>query len=1133
MAEQCYESRVGRPIALQTVQNVLSIALKLADDLCGIWCRSWGHGDEMDRALAMLRHASTVADRYDEIPPSVAVGIMILQSRFHQERLFRKGRKIDCEQALLLAEEICKRDPPNLEAMVRQAYTRHYQYCMTGQRQLLDQAIEILNEVVFACTSTTRELVDALIVAALCLKDRAELDASMSDLDVMIELLRFGINIKDVSGDGQSLLRLILSEGLALRYDVTELGNDLDEAEKLIKECEDLPMHVRHSVYQKSVTGWVSFVRFKKFVQHKDIVSSAKAYTDSLIDVGKESARPAPMAVWTSVKVAQVMREGYHREPAPLMLFGAHSIAERVTSQALAYCKDWGSSHSMIDLHQTLGETQRSRWQAYQSVDILDDAIYHFRKSVQLSNPRDARFGVRATRLSAALRVRFLSSYASSFQKSGDRDEASYWIGQLVKSSRPFKPAEMRECLMEIGDIIQDLHCGPWTAPLLDRAMAHYTHAETFEQSNFAECVGLWRRMAQALIDKGNITRMNEFYESAESYMNKIETLSTQRGYRATGHMPLLARLHEAKYNLLGLTADARKAVEVNYKIFHNSRYEANTKLKAARQYTILIARLVSKTDQSSKLILDELEKSDFLSSKLDDARLATIDYMLQLVSDGSNRTQQLSAIRREALTPLLCLWYAKWAKKSAFELVRLYERGRSVLWDRLINSKTQIDLLQEKHEELATRYRNLRRLIENPKEPDPRLSTLPQDTYQTAAELDDLIKQIQKQPGFEDFLLLPLSQAEMQGFASQGPIIYLIYGPGKAPGFALSISSGSISKIELPNFTEDFCRKQHSQLKLVFASHGDTPEEMDNILGEVLKMLWLNAAKPVLQALNLLHSGQHITCLPRVWWITSNWVSRLPIHAAGDHKLAVNTGQPESVMDYVISSYSPTLRALNYSRERLEQLTLNRSSDLNSRNATLVAMQETPDWPKLSHSFAEVKNIQAILEPDIKPTLLLSPNVTRKKVILNLRECTIAHLACHGEADPHDPLRSKLLLQDWGPKPLRVGFLMRMEMTQCQLAYLSACQTAVNEDDQLIEEGIHLSGAFQMAGVPNTIATSWEILDEEAVDVAVGFYKGLRDESGAFDVSRCARSLHATILEMRNRGSSPYIWGSYVHFGA
>jgi len=237
--------------------------------------------------------------------------------------------------------------------------------------------------------------------------------------------------------------------------------------------------------------------------------------------------------------------------------------------------------------------------------------------------------------------------------------------------------------------------------------------------------------------------------------------------------------------------------------------------------------------------------------------------------------------------------------------------------------------------------------------------------------------------------------------------------------------------------------------------------------------------------------------------------------------------------MDSVVSSYTPTLRALKYSRSRLEQLKEQASTKSSLGTTLLVAMQETPDRSKLQNAVPEVLLVRALLAPYLQSTLLLNPKVTRRDVVQGLRKCTIAHLACHGEADQADPLCSKLLFEDWGPKPLRVGFLMRVGLANCQLAYLSACQTAVNQDEALAEEGLHLSGAFQMAGVPNVIATSWNILDKEAVDVAVNFYLNLRDESGGCDTRRSARALHAALRELRNRGSSPYIWGSYVHFGA
>lgn len=237
--------------------------------------------------------------------------------------------------------------------------------------------------------------------------------------------------------------------------------------------------------------------------------------------------------------------------------------------------------------------------------------------------------------------------------------------------------------------------------------------------------------------------------------------------------------------------------------------------------------------------------------------------------------------------------------------------------------------------------------------------------------------------------------------------------------------------------------------------------------------------------------------------------------------------------MDNVVSSYTPTLKALKYARTRMQHLTQNEPTHSLKGYALLAAMSETPDQRPLEHAVPEAEAVQAILNPELPTTLISNSSLTRRSAIEHLRTCRIAHLACHGEADIHDPLRTKLLLSDWGPKPFCVGFLMRVEMANCQLTYLSACQSAFNRDQELVEEGSHLSGVFQMAGVPNTLATIWDIDDEEAVKVATGFYQNLKYDSERIDASRSARALHRITRDMRNRGLSPITYGGYAHFSA
>jgi len=83
-------------------------------------------------------------------------------------------------------------------------------------------------------------------------------------------------------------------------------------------------------------------------------------------------------------------------------------------------------------------------------------------------------------------------------------------------------------------------------------------------------------------------------------------------------------------------------------------------------------------------------------------------------------------------------------------------------------------------------------------------------------------------------------------------------------------------------------------------------------------------------------------------------------------------------------------------------------------------------------------------------------------------------------------------------------------------LGYLSACLTGANEADTLIDEGIHLVSACQLAGFRHVVGTLWEVSDRHCVDVARVLYETIRDE-GMTDVA-LYRGLHRAVRALRDR---------------
>ncbi|MFI7128770.1 CHAT domain-containing protein [Nonomuraea sp. NPDC050153] len=93
----------------------------------------------------------------------------------------------------------------------------------------------------------------------------------------------------------------------------------------------------------------------------------------------------------------------------------------------------------------------------------------------------------------------------------------------------------------------------------------------------------------------------------------------------------------------------------------------------------------------------------------------------------------------------------------------------------------------------------------------------------------------------------------------------------------------------------------------------------------------------------------------------------------------------------------------------------------------------------------------------------------------------------------------------------------------------LAAAVSAVNQNADLVDEAIHLSAAFPLAGFRHVVSTLWEIDDVAAGRLADDFYAGLRGDAGS-----PARALHDAVRALRDkRPRLPSLWASYLRAGA
>ena len=479
-------------------------------------------------------------------------------------------------------------------------------------------------------------------------------------------------------------------------------------------------------------------------------------------------------------------------------------------------------------------------------------------------------------------------------------------------------------------------------------------------------------------------------------------------------------------------------------------------------------------------------------------------------------------------------------ADHRASRALRLLEMGRAVLLSQALDTRSDLNRLRGRHPDLADAFVRLRDGLDAASSPPTPSQHDTRDRHQLAADFAALLEQIRAQRGFAGFLHPPAAE-ELISQSSEGPIV--IYNVDERRSDAILLSDDQISALRLPALTPSALADRIGAFHQALRTARDlrlSPDERraaQTVLHEILEWLWDNATGPVLDRLGFREQPGPGEPHPRVWWIPGGLLGLLPVHAAGYHREKPPNGtRQRTVMDRVVSSYTPTIGALRHARAR--RLTPGDIPSVPTR-ALIVAMPTTPGAAPLANAAAEATVLSkrlpyaTLLMEGRAPSPLVAETPTLENVLSELSQCSIAHFACHGYSDPGDPSRSRLLLHDQA-EPLTVVSLVPVHLDQARLAYLSACQTATNLATSLLDEAIHLSAAFQIAGFPQVIGTLWEIDDKGAVRIADGFYASLDDGAADLDTGRAAHALHGVLRKERDIFfRTPSLWAAFMHAGA
>ena len=238
------------------------------------------------------------------------------------------------------------------------------------------------------------------------------------------------------------------------------------------------------------------------------------------------------------------------------------------------------------------------------------------------------------------------------------------------------------------------------------------------------------------------------------------------------------------------------------------------------------------------------------------------------------------------------------------------------------------------------------------------------------------------------------------------------------------------------------------------------------------------------------------------------------------------------SVMDYVVSSYSPTVTSLT------NRVMHDRPINKDAARLFITSQPKAPGTAPIPGTTKEVGSIYAqATRYKIDALKFEGDAVSAEECLDYMESYSGIHFACHASQNAARPLRSRFLFHKGD---LDLGTIMRRDLKNADLAFLSACQTSTGEET-LSDEAVHLAAGMLAAGYRRVVATMWAIGDRYAPKVAEDFYQylwtHLEEGSGSrFDGRLSAYALHHATQQLRKRlddsDKSLLAWIPYVHFG-
>ena len=869
-------------------------------------------------------------------------------------------------------------------------------------------------------------------------------------------------------------------------------------------------------------------------------------------------------------------------------------LSGAISAQQRAIRLDPEGDQNMPFWLNNIGISFRSRFERTGDLSDLSEAISANQHAVQLTPDGHPRMSSRLNNLGI--------SFGSRFERTGDLPDLSEAISakqravQLTPEDHPDMPSQLSNLgnsfrfrfertgdLSDLSEAISVQQRAVQLTPDDHPNMPSRLNSIGISLRSRFECTGDLSDLSEAIISQQRAIQLTpEGHPNMPLWLNNIG-ISFRSRFEHTGDLLDISEAISAQQHAVQLTPDGHLDMPrllIHLGMSFASRFE---RTRDPLDYTtaINLYKNSATTFGPPSVRLNAARRwAQLTTTQNHEAAVEAYSIAIDLISQiaSMDRTIEQRHTDLVDISSLTTAAVSAAISHNEFEkALEWLEQGRCLVWSQLNQLRTPVDDLRAHDARLAQRFLDISSALESSSSrrglgtlrtdvPISQKISLQDEAHnhiKRAREWNKLLGEIRDIPGFHKFLRLPQASELLRHIPQDGPIILINVDKSHCDALALIYGSPKPIHIPLKKFTYEqasnlsTCLRNFlswNRVRLREESRAVRPAPPHGIKSDirfVLGVLWLEVVKPILDGLSssvsfilLLNWIRFYFISPkappllnpgRIWWCPTGPLAFLPLHAAGIYgKPGDKQSLPgSSIFDFAVSSYTPTVSAL-LRAVKTSQIDVHPPST----KLLIISQPNTPGCSPIKCTTKEMNVIWKIMEPKLCKSLRLEGEVaTVSRVQQEMASHPSIHFACHASQNVKNPLKSAFYLHDGR---LELADIMKQSIANCELAFLSACQTSTG-DETLSEEAVHLAAGMLAVGYRSVVATMWSIRDEYGPVVAEGFYKDLIEKGTTlgrpgFDSINAARALHRAILIVRQQVGDTeqglLTWVPYVHFG-